>query len=271
MKRILSILVLLALLVGSVQATEWLKQSTAITLKLGPFLDDTDGKTAETGLTISQADVRLSKNGGDFAQTSDANAATHDENGWYDKTIVIGDVDTLGRLTVSVSESGALPVWETYMVVSANTWDSLFGTDELEVDVTTWHDDSVPEPCQPGYPEADMTYKLGTAPISEANLLQIGKDVIVFYNLDHYMHTAVSNTATIPEVVDSTVLALLMTKTDGDTSDYDFSTDSLEALAGSSAPSAAAIADAVLDEAVDDHQTAGTVGRYLRWLRNLWD
>ena len=47
----------------------WLKQSTAVTVKMGPFLDETDQKTVETGLTISQADIRLFKNGGDFAQT----------------------------------------------------------------------------------------------------------------------------------------------------------------------------------------------------------
>lgn len=45
----------------------YLKQSTAATIKVGPFLDSTDGDTAETGLTISQADVRLSKNGGNMA------------------------------------------------------------------------------------------------------------------------------------------------------------------------------------------------------------
>ena len=38
---------------------QWIKQSTASTIKLGPFLDDTDGKTPETGLTISQADIRI--------------------------------------------------------------------------------------------------------------------------------------------------------------------------------------------------------------------
>ena len=50
----------------------FLKQSTAYTFRLGPFLDDTDGKTAETGLTISQADVRLSKGGGNFAQKNES-------------------------------------------------------------------------------------------------------------------------------------------------------------------------------------------------------
>ena len=53
-----------------------LKQSTAATIKLGPFVDDGDGKTAETGLTISQADIRLSKAGGDFAQTNNSAGAT---------------------------------------------------------------------------------------------------------------------------------------------------------------------------------------------------
>ena len=47
----------------------WLKQSTAVTVKIGPFVDEDDGKTAETGLTVSQADVRLSKNGGNMGET----------------------------------------------------------------------------------------------------------------------------------------------------------------------------------------------------------
>ena len=112
----------------------FLKQSTAVTVVLGPFVDDTDGKTAETGLTISQADVRLSKNGGDFAQKNDANAATHDELGYYDVALDATDTGTLGALKVVVSESGALPVWEDFMVMPANVWDSLFGADLLQVD-----------------------------------------------------------------------------------------------------------------------------------------
>lgn len=44
----------------------YLEQSTAVTVKIGPFVDETDGFSAEDGLTISQADIRLSKNGGYF-------------------------------------------------------------------------------------------------------------------------------------------------------------------------------------------------------------
>lgn len=53
---------------------------------------------------------------------------------------------------------------------------------------------------------------------------------LVANNLDHLMKIATSNSATLPEVVDNTILANIMTKTDGDTSDFDFTTDSLEAI-----------------------------------------
>lgn len=112
-----------------------LKQSTAVTIKLGPFVDDTDGKTAEGSLTISQADVRLSKNGGDMAQKNSATAASHDELGYYDVALNATDTGTLGRLRVMVSESGALPVWADYLVVPANVYDALvLGTDYLQAD-----------------------------------------------------------------------------------------------------------------------------------------
>lgn len=111
----------------------WLKQGTAVTVKLGPFVDDADGVTALTALTISQADIRLSKNGGDIAQTNNATGATHDELGYYDVPLDTTDTATLGALRVLVSESGALPVWADFMVVPANVWDSLFGADKLQV------------------------------------------------------------------------------------------------------------------------------------------
>ena len=48
----------------------YLRQSTAQTVRFGPFLDSTDGVTAETALTIAQADMQLSKDGGAFSQIS---------------------------------------------------------------------------------------------------------------------------------------------------------------------------------------------------------
>ena len=120
-----------------------LKQSTAATVKLGPFIDDTDGKTAETGLTIAQADVLLSKNGGDFAQKNSTTSATHDEKGYYDIPLNATDTGTLGRLRVAVSKSGALPVWQDFLVVTANVYDTLCSTDSLDVTVTALANDVI--------------------------------------------------------------------------------------------------------------------------------
>ena len=120
-----------------------LKQSTAATVKVGPFVDDTDGKTAETGLTIAQADIRLSKNGGAFAQTNNSAGATHDENGYYGVPLDATDTGTLGRLRVAISESGALPVVHDFLVVPAAVYDSLVaGSDKLPVDVQEVSSDS---------------------------------------------------------------------------------------------------------------------------------
>jgi hypothetical protein len=141
---------------------DWLKQSTAATVKMGPFVDSGDGVTAETALTISQSDIRLSKNGGDIAQTNNAAGATHDELGYYDVPLDTTDTNTLGRLKVIISESGALPVWADFMVVPANVWDSLFGSDKLQVDVAEWLGTAAATPTVAGVPEVDVTHWKGS-------------------------------------------------------------------------------------------------------------
>lgn len=113
---------------------DFLRQSTAATKKMGPFLDEDDGKTTEEALTISQADIRLTKNGGAFAQSNNAAGGTHDENGYYGIPLDTTDSGTLGSLRVAIHEAGALPVWKDFMVVPANVYDSMFSTDKLEVD-----------------------------------------------------------------------------------------------------------------------------------------
>ena len=113
----------------------WLKQSIAITLRIGPFLDSIDGNTQETALTIAQADVVLSKAGGLFAAKSDVTSCTHDSKGNYACPLDATDTGTLGMLKLHVHVAGALAVWHTFMVVPAQVWDSLFGADKLDVAV----------------------------------------------------------------------------------------------------------------------------------------
>lgn len=111
-----------------------LRQSTAVELPVGPFVDAADGVTAESGLTITQPDIRLKKNGGAWAQKNAAQTLAHEENGWYEVALDETDTGTAGHLILAIAEAGALPVWREFMVVPANVYDALVaGTDALQV------------------------------------------------------------------------------------------------------------------------------------------
>ncbi len=116
----------------------YLKQSTATTITLGPFLDDSDGKTAETGLTVGSIDVDIYKNTtkSDITATASGgnNDMAHIANGYYSLELTSGNTDTLGRFMVTANINGALPVWREFVVLTANVYDSLVaGSDALQV------------------------------------------------------------------------------------------------------------------------------------------
>lgn len=168
-----------------------LKQSTATTLLLGPFVDSTDGVTAETALTISQADVLLWKEGGTtLAQKNEATTCTHRSNGLYTCPINTTDTNTLGLLSVNVAASGALPVRHDYTVVPANVYDSLvLGTDIVDVSVTQWNGTAVATPDTAGHPKVTVKSGTGTGEISltsgvaAVNATQIGGNSTAATNL----------------------------------------------------------------------------------------
>lgn len=114
-----------------------LKDSTASqVIVLGPFLDDTDGKTAETALTIANTDINLTKHSSTSQVSKNSGGATHIANGYYYTTLDATDTNTKGRLNISVNASGALPVWHEFVVMPAVPYDSMVGgTDTLEVDI----------------------------------------------------------------------------------------------------------------------------------------
>ena len=112
-----------------------LRQSTAVTLQIGPYLDATDGVTPETGLGLAD-DIEISKNGGVFATVSSA-SLTYDSDGYYRWDATASETSDLGSLVVkSVSSTVHVPVWHEFMVLPSNVWDSLYSTDKLQVDVT---------------------------------------------------------------------------------------------------------------------------------------
>lgn len=118
----------------------FLKQSTATTVVVGPFVSTTDGYTAKTALTISQAKSLLWKQGGTtFGAKNDATAGTHRSNGCYTLPLDATDTNTLGQLVLSIDDSAnaALPVRHDFMVLPANVYDSLVaGSANLAVDST---------------------------------------------------------------------------------------------------------------------------------------
>lgn len=123
-----------------------LKQSTATTIRVGPFVDAGDGVTFEDALTIQKADVRLSKNGGDFAAASQDQGASdagavYDESGHYIIELDTDDTDTLGPLRIFIAKSGALPVWLDCIVLPENAFDAAVGgTGTLEVTTVAFAD-----------------------------------------------------------------------------------------------------------------------------------
>ena len=119
--------------------TLWLKQSVAAVIQFGPFLDATNAVSLETGLATAMDNVttgiRISKNGGNIiARNATVTATAYDEMGLYSVTLDATDTGTLGNLKIIFEESATcLPVWQDFMIVPANVWDSLFGADNLDV------------------------------------------------------------------------------------------------------------------------------------------
>jgi len=122
---------------------QWLKQSTIAVIPFGPFLDKGNGADLESGAGIitsiddATTGIMLSKNGGALTIRHQAvTPSTYDAHGCFLVTLDDTDTDTLGRLRMIHTEPTTyLAVWQDFMVVTANTWDSLFGTDYLDVAV----------------------------------------------------------------------------------------------------------------------------------------
>lgn len=105
----------------------FLRQSTASQeVLLGPFLDNTDGKTAETGLTIANTDIKVWKSGGTTESSKNSGGATHIASGRYYAVLDATDTDTVGPLEINVHVSGALPVRRQFYVLEEAVYDALF-------------------------------------------------------------------------------------------------------------------------------------------------
>ena len=91
-------------------AIQLISSTNSQEVAIGPFLDDTDGKTAETGLTIANTDIKIWKSGATSLVNKNSGGATHMANGVYSIVLDATDTGTSGPMVIFCHVAGALPV-----------------------------------------------------------------------------------------------------------------------------------------------------------------
>lgn len=118
-----------------------LKQSTSVDVRLGPFVDATDGVTPETGISIASADQAevLKANGAATVAMTGTLTAVTGCDGWYDYTVATSDVDTVGEIVFVIQDSSVCaPVFVRGYVVEEAIYDTLYGSGaDLETKIDT--------------------------------------------------------------------------------------------------------------------------------------
>jgi hypothetical protein len=99
---------------------QFLKQSTAATVEVGPVLDANGDPY--TGAVIG--DFNITKNGTTAALAAAA-TATHSHNGTYLVALTTGNTDTLGRLSISMNKATYGMTIFRYEVLAANQFDAI--------------------------------------------------------------------------------------------------------------------------------------------------
>lgn len=160
----------------------YLKQSTASQeVLLGPFVDSTDGVTAETALTIANTDIKLWVAGATTLANKNSGGATHISNGNYYAVLDATDTATLGSGAIIVQVSGALAVRHDFCILAANVYDGLIGGgDVLQVDVAQFGNTN--GTFASGRPEVNTTHFGGTAATTSSGRPEV--------NATHFAGTA---------------------------------------------------------------------------------
>ena len=113
---------------------QFLKQSTAIKVVIGPVVTAAAMGTPVTNATLAANEALLVKHDGGAAVDLSGRTWAHLAGGLYNLTLTAADTDTLGMLTVTMQDASSIGHVARFMVVPAQVWDSLFGADLLQVD-----------------------------------------------------------------------------------------------------------------------------------------
>jgi len=153
-----------------------LKTNTAVRIAVGPLLNPTDGKTAETGLTVTALSVQLYKianDGGAVTRTQFAPTASAGDNdmvlvtsstdGMYDLELTAAQLNWLGNGRISFYDvDGFLFHYFDIHVVSANYWNNKYGSTIEKVNVTQWLTQACHAVSENGVPKVDVDQLIGT-------------------------------------------------------------------------------------------------------------
>ena len=275
-----------------------LRQSTAVDVLIGPFVDSTDGDTAETGLTLAAADILLSKNGQTLALKSDVTAAVHDAIGMYNCELDVTDTDTIGTLVLIVHEAGALHVRHEYQIIEEGVYDGLFASGasdiaDILVDTGTTLDtkldnmsgatfntttdslEAIRNRGDSAWTGGATTTDSGTAQAGSASTITLQSGASAVDNTYNgqliYISagTGVGQSKAIANIAGSyvgstkvaTIIGTWATNPDA-TSVYEIYPADIDEI--NDPPTALAIADAVWDESTTGHTGAGTFGEQVK-------
>jgi len=235
----------------------FLRQSTAAQARLiGPFVDDTDFKTAETGLTVANTDIKLRANGTTLSNKN-SGGGTHQANGMYSVTWDATDTANVGELSYSVVVSGALQVFGSYTVLEEAVYDALFAASALGyVDGATVNATKIGGTTQTGRDlGASVLLSSGTG----TGQVLLSSGTVTTGAISNNAITAASLAADAGgEIADAVWDEALSGHTTAGTAGKQ-----LQDISTGSAPSAAAVADAVWDEALAGHLSPGSTGAAL--------
>lgn len=203
-----------------------LRANTITVVKVGPFVDATDGVTPETGITLGAADqAELMKHGS--TSVVDISAATWaavtGNDGWYNLTLTASHTDTEGQLEVMVQDSSVcLPVVVRFRVMSEAAYDSTYVAKDdgfMDVNIKTIGRADTSETAADNLEAAfDGTgYDVGGIDVSELNsivddLLDAGRlDALIDAiknKTDSLTFTVAGNVDSNPQSWDDTLLSV---------------------------------------------------------------
>lgn len=262
----------------------YLKTNTATIVTVGPFFDKTDGVTLETALTITNerisATVDLNNGsaptlvldnvvGATSATDNDLNYIALNDAGLMQLELSAVNTNYLGRFFLVITDAANhVPVFHEFEIISAQMWDAMFGTGNLNADVVNWK--GAAAPAMTGDAFARLGAPAGASVSADVAAVKADTAAILIdtnATLDAKIDAILMDTGTTLDNALAAIKAetvLIVADTNELQLDW-MNTGRLDTILDTAAtcPTAAAIADAVWDEAAAGHVAAGSTGEKL--------